>query len=345
VIEHSASETRTGLNSSVDEFLGALKKGCAACGLVGKKVLLGVSGGADSMALLRGLLPLREELYLTVCVGHLNHTLRGLESDQDAEWLQATCRSLDVPCIAGIADVAGLARERGEGSEEAARQARYDFLTQTADDLLCSHVAVGHTADDQAETILHHVLRGTGMTGLKGMSAARPLKSAKTLVRPLLSIRRREIVGYLQAIGQDYREDSSNGQTAHTRNRIRRDLFPLLEEHYNPQAREALLRLGLQAAELQDLVATLAQDLLERATAQRTATVCRLQWGELQGKSRHLVRACFVQLWQSQDWPRRNMGFDEWDRLVEIAWNGGAATLPGKIHVRRRAGLMMLEQR
>lgn len=297
------------------------------------------------MALLRGLLELAEPRYLSIYVAHLNHSLRGAESDRDAAWLTDTCRSLGVTLIAEKVDVAAIARERGDGIEEAARHARYEFLENAAAETLSTHVALGHTADDQAETILHHIVRGTGLAGLRGMPATRNLRSGRILARPLLAVRRGEILEYLSSIEQDFREDASNAELAHTRNQIRGDLLPLLERDYNPQVRAALLRLGQQAAEQQKLLESLAVELLERAVCDKTESVCRLKWDAMRGQPRHLIRASFQRLWQDQGWPRQQMGFAEWERLAELAAKGGAATLPGKIHARGRGGLLVLERR
>jgi tRNA(Ile)-lysidine synthase len=306
-------------------------------------LLLAVSGGADSVALLRGMIAVRSEQKLTLHVAHLNHKLRGAAADEDAAWLNALCGKLQVPATIGETDVAALARESALGIEEAARHARYEFLAQTAAKHKCSHIAVAHTADDQVETVLHHILRGTGLAGLRGMPRQRRLDSGVTLVRPLLDVTRAQVLEYLQTLGQDYREDHTNLDETYTRNRIRRQLLPLLEREFQPDVRQSLLRLAAQAAEAQDAIEALAGALREKVVEGKpTETECRLLWQPLVSQPRHLVRELFALIWKERNWPRQNMSFDQWDRLAEIALAGGAATFPGRIDVRRSGKYVVL---
>lgn len=310
--------------------------------LAGKRILLGVSGGADSMALLRGFLEFQIEFRLDLRAAHLNHLLRGIDADNDAEWLRQTCDALQVLVTIGEADVASLARTAGTGLEEAARSARYQFLEQTAVSLAADHIAVAHSADDQAETILHHILRGTGLAGLRGIPQYRDLATGIRLIRPLLSISRAEIRGYLADIGQDFREDASNGDETFTRNRIRRTLLPALAAEYNPNINTALLRLGQQAVEAYAAMEAMAAELLDRASVSPGPHACSLDCSLLTGRPRHLIREAFTLIWRRQDWPRQKMTFDHWDQLVEIGLHGGAATFPGIIDARRTGDVMHL---
>jgi len=297
-------------------------------------ILVAVSGGADSMALLRGLLQLRDELQLVLHVGHLDHQLRGAASREDAEWLQRVCRELHVPLKIGQRDIAHIAERTGHGIEEAARDARYEFLEKTALECDCGVIALAHTADDQSETILHHILRGTGLAGLRGIPRERKLDSGVHLLRPLLDVDRTTLRDYLQHIGQDFREDESNQDEGFTRNRIRRRLLPLLAENYNPQVRPALLRLGRQAQEAQNAFDELSRRLLDRALESSSASECRLKWQPFQDMPRHLVRETLALLWRRLGWPRQKMGFDQWDELAKIVLEGGAMTLPAEIDAR-----------
>jgi tRNA(Ile)-lysidine synthase len=305
-------------------------------------MLLAVSGGADSVALLRGLAELREDLSLVLHVAHLDHQLRGQAARDDAEWVARSSGTLGLACTIGTSDVADLARRSGRGIEETARDERYRFLTETARALDCPVIALAHTADDQAETILHHILRGTGLSGLRGIPRERRLDSGVRLIRPLLDLEHSVVLDYLARLGQDYRDDESNRDEAYTRNRLRHQLLPLLAEQYNPHVREALRRLGQQAVETQAAVESLAGELLERALHSSSAVECRLKWQALSNFPRHLVREGLAQLWQRQGWPRRNMGFEQWDSLAEIALHGGAGTLPGMIDVRREGRWLVI---
>jgi tRNA(Ile)-lysidine synthase len=305
-------------------------------------VLIGLSGGADSVALLRALVETRTRLRLELHAAHLNHQLRGPAAFADAEWVEQLCRSLSVPVTIGSVDVGSAARDTGRGIEEVARDERYRFFEKTLRTLSARYVAVAHTADDQAETILHHVLRGTGLAGLCGMPIVRELDSGALLLRPLLGIRRAELRAYLSALGQPFREDGSNADETFTRNRLRRQLLPQLEREFNPQLIDALCRLGQQGAEIQGALTACAVELLDRALESATADECRLKWQSLADRPRHLVREVMTQLWRRQEWPRQRMGFDHWDRLAGIVLEGGAGDFPEGVQARRSGRLMIV---
>ena len=311
----------------------------------GAHILLAVSGGPDSVALLLGLREVREACELTLSAAHLNHHLRGQESDEDADWVAELCRRLGLPLVVGDKDVARIAKSRGRGLEETARRERYRFLEEIASQRGCTHIAVAHTADDQVETILHHILRGTGIAGLRGMPSRRLLASEIELIRPLLEISREDVEKYLAEQGQQTRHDSSNTDPAFTRNRIRRLLLPLLRREFNLQAEDALLRLGKQATEIQELLEILARRLLQRAVRDRAGSICRLSCRELATEPRHLIRECLRLLWSEQGWPRKSMGTVEWDRLAGLVCDEGTATLPGDIQACRRGDLLILRRR
>ena len=188
----------------------------------GARVLCAVSGGADSVALLHLLCAMPE---ISVCCAHFNHRLRGAESDRDEAFVKELCAKLGVPCFIGSADVAAYAAEHGLGIEIAARKLRYEFLERTAQAQGCSRIATAHNADDNAETVLMHLLRGSGLRGLCGIPPVRG-----NVVRPLLNVPRSEIEAYLAEHGLSHVEDSSNGSDDYTRNRVRHQLLPLLGE-------------------------------------------------------------------------------------------------------------------
>jgi tRNA(Ile)-lysidine synthase len=325
-----------------------LKSAITNCGLRGSRALVGVSGGADSVALLRGLCELQVEQHLEIIAAHLNHQLRGERSCDDATWVEALCAQLGVRLILESRNIAETAEQRGHGLEETARQQRYEFLSLAAEREGCSHVAVAHTADDQAETILHHVLRGTGIAGLSGMSMTRPLDDALQLVRPLLEVTRADVETYLKGIGQDFRTDDSNTELSFTRNRIRHSLLPSLKREFNPQVEQALLRLGRQAADVRAMTEELAGRLLDSALIEKNEMICRIDCTRFTGEPVHLVRECFSLLWKRQNWPRKRMGFADWNRLATMIradqTDGSADTLPGHIEAARRGTLLVLRR-
>jgi tRNA(Ile)-lysidine synthase len=199
---------------------------------------------------------------------------------------------------------------------------------------------MAHTADDQAETILHRILRGTGLRGLAGIPRIRPLGPATTIVRPLLGITRAQIIQYLAALGQDYRSDSTNELLHGTRNRIRRELIPHIETRYNPRFKAALLNLGRLAGEAQSLIDELVDEVLARALINRTETACQIDCGQLRAAPRYVVRECFIRIWQQQGWPRQSLDFEHLQLLADLVLAPGAGafarqTLPGAVLARR----------
>ena len=216
-------------------------------------LIVAVSGGPDSLALLLLLAELRQPLALSLHVAHLDHGLRGQESREDAQFVEETARRLNLPVTLEQADVESYRVSRHISLEEAAREVRYSFLSRTSAAQGAAAVVLGHTADDQAETILMHLLRGSGLTGLTGMSPVAywpPSDNSQgvTLARPLLGVARGKTRSYCLWRGITPRVDSSNLSLKITRNRLRSDLLPLMRS-YNPQFQEALLRLGHSATQ------------------------------------------------------------------------------------------------
>lgn len=280
-------------------------------------VLAAISGGCDSVALLRLLVALKTGGAGRVCVAHLNHQLRP-EADRDEQFVVDLCRQLKVPCEVGHVAVDRLAAQEGDGIEAAARTARYRFLAETAGRLGARFVATAHTADDQAETILHRILRGTGIRGLSGMARVRPLEHA-VLIRPLLRFHRRALQAYLDALRQPYCCDASNSDVRFTRNRLRRELMPLLRKQFNPSVADALLRLGTLAGETQAVVDDLTDTLFQRVVTVENADAVQLDLGGLAGQPRYLVRELLTAVWRRQRWPLQSMGHGKWDELCTLA--------------------------
>jgi tRNA(Ile)-lysidine synthase len=200
----------------------------------GHTVLVAVSGGPDSMLLLHTLWQLRERLALQLLVAHLNHQMRP-NALEDATFVETTARNLGLCCICETSDVPAYQRQQKLSPEEAARRVRYAFLRATATQRGADRIAVGHTADDQAETVLLHLLRGSGLRGLGGMLPVRG-----PIIRPLIRVPRHAILNYLRARRLPFREDPSNAERRYRRNRMRLDLLPALRQHYNPRLVQAL---------------------------------------------------------------------------------------------------------
>jgi len=209
----------------------------------GEKVVVGVSGGADSVCLLDLLTKWQQQLGIRVHAAHLNHQLRGAEAEADARYVTRLAGSLDVPITIDTRDVNAYRRERNCSLEEAARELRYDFLATVAKNVNTRLVAVGHTRDDQVETILLHILRGAGTAGLCGLKPCLPVVNSIRVIRPLLEITRQETMSYCQQHQLEPHSDSSNLSLSFLRNRLRLELLPLLRK-YNSGIDKALLRLA-----------------------------------------------------------------------------------------------------
>ncbi len=232
------------------------------------KVLLGVSGGPDSVALLSLIFDANRVIpaYSDIFIAHLNHLIRGKESEDDAQFVNNLAKKFKLSIVTERRDVKEIARDSKMSLEEAAREERYKFFESAAKRVGANVIAVGHNADDNAETILHRIIRGTGIVGVSGMKPRRKLTPFSTidLVRPLLFTWRKDIVAYLKEKGLSYRVDSTNFKTDQFRNRIRAELIPLLEKNYNAGVKRSLIKLGETATQNYDFLEAQAKDLFKK---------------------------------------------------------------------------------
>ena len=269
----------------------------------GQTVVVAVSGGPDSTALLGLLHALAQTRSLRIHVAHLDHGLRGAESNEDAVYVRELCRRFSLPVTVEKTDVARVRAQRRLSWEAAAREVRYDFLARVAAEVGSRAVVLGHTADDQVETVLMHLLRGTGIRGLRGMLPISRWRSRGgtqevLLVRPLLKVHRHETEAYCSGLGLVARLDSSNMDRRFTRNRVRRDLLPQMER-FSPTVREAVTRLAGTVAED---VAYVDQQVLEAwpSVATREILGMRLNRGAFNdlhpSLQAHLLQRAYVEL-------------------------------------------------
>ena len=217
-------------------------------------VVCAVSGGADSVALLLGLYLLRDKLGITLSVAHFNHGLRGAESDRDQAFVRQLCSHYDLALHLGSGQVVA----GDKGLEAAARKARYGFF-----DTLSGKIATAHTADDNAETVLMHMIRGTGLKGLGGIAPSRG-----KIIRPMLSVTRQEVLRFLQEYHQDFVEDSTNQTDAFLRNRLRHHVMPLLQAE-NPSFSENMSEMALRLRQDEQLLSSLTEGPLPDVPALR----------------------------------------------------------------------------
>jgi tRNA(Ile)-lysidine synthase len=287
--------------------------------LIPRKALLviGVSGGADSVCLLHVLAEWRRRLRIRLHVAHLNHQIRGAESQADAEYVANLADSLGIPSTVESQDVAAYRIERKCSLEEAARELRYAFFASVARKVGAHRIAIGHTRDDQVETILMHILRGTGVTGLSGLAPCSPLaydsqgtslpafsrslrakRGNLLVIRPLLDITREETVSYCQEHQLEPCTDSSNLSPSFFRNRLRLHLLPLLRQ-YNPSFDQALLRLADIAREDNALIEQQASGLWDVVAKQEDNAIC-LDRKQMVGLpialQRHILRTAVTRL-------------------------------------------------
>ncbi len=278
---------------------------------LGDRWVVAVSGGSDSVALLRVLHRLAPEFGLSLSVAHLNHGVRGNDAQRDAEFVGDLAQSLNLPF-----DLGHWAPIRAAHFEADARSERYRWLAEVAENRGASVVAVGHTLDDQAETILHRILRGTGPRGLAGIPRRRALNENVTLVRPLLGVCRVQLRDELEAQGQSYREDASNADLSRTRARIRHDLLPQLAADYNPRVVESLVRLGRLVNQADSVVLAVSRELVRTATVEIDSYKIVLKRQPLTPLPR-FQRADVVRLaWRQAGWPERAMRAEHWDRIA-----------------------------
>jgi tRNA(Ile)-lysidine synthase len=294
---------------------------------LGPGVVVAVSGGSDSVGLLRVLHALAPELGLVLSVAHLDHGARGAAARDDARFVAELAGRLGLPFDLGHWEPTRVAH-----FESDARRARYAWLGEIARARGAGALAVGHTRDDQAETILHRIVRGTGLKGLAGIPARRRLSADVVLIRPLLDVPREEIRAYLGRYGQPFRDDATNTDTTRTRARIRHDLLPKLGAEYNPRAAEAIVRLGVLAARservVRDRIIAIERDVTLR-TGAGEVLMDRVALANLPPFQRAEV---LRRAWRRVGWPEGSMSERRWRRLSTLARRRtGRASIGGHV--------------
>jgi tRNA(Ile)-lysidine synthase len=320
---------------------------------IDRGLVVAVSGGPDSVALARAVV--EAATAGPIVLAHLNHLLRGDASDADEAFvvdLHARLTTAGAPnrlhCARARIDVGAEARALGANLEAHARRVRYRWLADTARAFGARWVATGHTADDQAETVLHRLLRGTGLQGLRGIAAHRDLEPGGpgvSVVRPLLRATRADVLAYLESLGQPYRHDESNDNLDRTRNRIRRELLPQLAAQYNAAIVPILTRLAEQADEAFRDDEAAAARLLCASERPRAAETIVLDCTPLREAPRRLVREVFRLVWRREDWPTSAMDYPAWDRLAALVCDElPAVDLPGGVRAVRRERVVQLRR-
>jgi tRNA(Ile)-lysidine synthase len=307
--------------------------------------LLAVSGGADSMALLQACARLHTDGWLgEIVVAHLNHGLRGDAGRADRKFVESQAAVRDLVCVTESIKAHQLENDTGGSLESAARGARYEFLTRVAEQQQCRFVVTAHHRSDQAETVLHNIMRGTGVRGLSGMPATRKLSDQVTCIRPMLRIKKPAIDEFVAEQGIAFRSDATNADPRFLRNRIRQQLLPMLLSDYNRNATDHLTELAENAGDILACVDALASEILTQAVLESDTNIIRLDRRALCDAPEPLLRHAMTLLWSRQEWPRQKMSAEHWRRLADMIRSNesASASLPGRIQVSVKCQLVRL---
>ncbi len=304
-------------------------------------VVVAVSGGADSVALLRALHQIKSELTKpstgSLFVAHYNHKLRGADSDGDAAFVSELAANLKLGFHAGSG-----ASNVASSSENDFREERYEFLFDVARKTNSRYIVTAHHRDDQVETVLFRVFRGTGIGGLQGIPLSRVVDESLTIVRPMLDVKRTTIDAALDAWGQSYRNDVSNQQSKYARNFLRNEVLPLLRERF-ASADDSVVRLSKQATEQQAFLREQMMPLFQFVSERDNGVT--IECGSLRGQSPVLLRELFSEIFRRNSWPVSQLGFRELDhlaRLVVSNYDVPRFQLPGMIDCRKDGRLIRL---
>ena len=317
----------------------------------GKSVVVALSGGPDSVAMLRALDEIVKSQAVSgqtrLIVAHLNHRLRGAQSDQDEAFVQDLAQSLDLEAVLEAAP-----EPLHQGGESRWRKARSEFLRRTAQRLDARWIATAATADDQVETMLHHLLRGTGPAGLAGIRTERTLEDHLGLAHPMLGVWKSDLLEYLSSLGQTYRIDESNLSDRFTRNRIRNECLPYLERFVgSDRLKERLWTAGELIRQEHEVIEGMAKEWLESAA---------IDWGQdslklvaskgLDALAWPVLQCALVRIWHRMAWPLGDVGQPHWNRVRK--WLEKALRtphpqrmqMPGRIELRFRRGQLQIRR-
>lgn len=328
-------------------LLDRVKKDIEAYGLIEKgwSIVVGVSGGADSIGLLFILKTLAKEMELAITAVHVHHGLRGAEADGDAALVQELCDRWKIPLEIHYADVRAIAQQRGISLEEAGREERYRIFKHVLKKNGAQVIAVAHQREDQAETVMLNLLRGTGIDGLCGME----MKQGH-IIRPLLHISRKEILSFLKAQGIDYRVDSSNLSSDYTRNRIRNELFPSIESMFAVNIHEQLVRLSSLARDDRVFLDQAANEAYEKCLINDQAALeadsVILSVEKLKNCHPALIKRIIRLAWERINTNRKHLEWIHVSKILELMdkETGKKLNLPCQVVAKVSYGKLMLQR-
>jgi len=308
----------------------------------GERVVVALSGGPDSTALLTVLAPIAKALDLSLIIAHFNHGLRGVESDKDEKFSRELSNKMGLSFVSGKMD--HRKGKKGISPEDYYRRERYDFLNKISEDYQAHKIALGHNLQDQAETVLLNILRGSGSEGLKGFL---PMRDGK-FIRPLIEISRREIISFLNEAGIPYRQDSSNKNKIYLRNQIRSELIPYLKEKFNPRIEENLAQMAEILRQEDEFIRQRVAHALKSSVIERQQDRILLKIADVNKLHPAIRWRLFKTLLESLS-PAKN-GFSvihikSLDNLAQKCESGKIIVLPLGIEARREYDNLILERK
>jgi tRNA(Ile)-lysidine synthase len=305
------------------------------------RVVAAVSGGPDSTALLVALVQIASLLDFSIIVAHFNHGLRGAKSDEDEKYSQELAKKMGLIFVSGKMDQ--KLRQKGESPEDFYRQQRYQFLNKVAEDYNAQKIALGHNIQDQAETVLLNLLRGSGLEGLKGIL---PMREGK-FIRPLIEVSRGEIIAFLSKARISCCQDSSNESKIYLRNKIRGELIPYLKEKFNPRIEENLAQMAEILRQDDDYIGNSVKEAMKSTYIQNQSNRISLNIEYVKGLAPAIRSRLFKKILESLNPEKNGFSFSNikaLERLAQITESGKRFSLPLGIEVKREYDNLILER-
>jgi len=281
----------------------------------GDRIIVGISGGADSVCLLKILLELKDEFNLNLIAVHVNHGLRGTEAQHDQSFVEELCKDWGIPLKTYFVNIKVLSKKMGVSEEEAGREARYRIFKKVLKNTGYDYIAVAHNRDDQAETVMLNILRGTGLDGLCGM-----VMKQGEIIRPLLNISRRQIIEYLESNKLSYCTDSSNKSSEYTRNRVRNELFPEIRRLFGIDPVNQLYRLSILVGEDKDLLEQVTRNSYDAVVLEDEDDVVLSATG-LRTLSNAVVKRIIRMAWEKINKSKKNLESVHVDQIITLCQN------------------------
>ncbi|MDP6685444.1 MAG: tRNA lysidine(34) synthetase TilS [Candidatus Omnitrophota bacterium] len=309
------------------------------------KLLIGISGGPDSVTLLYCLYELKKDFSLDITCAHLDHKFRGEESQEDRRFCEGLAKKLDIDIVCDEIDVPKIAKEEGISPEAAAREERYNFFKKAAQTKKITKIAVGHNKDDQAETVLMRAIRGSGLAGLGGMNPVKSMQGV-TIIRPLIEVSRKDIEGFIVEKGLKFRRDSSNDKVVFTRNRVRHELIPYIEKNFNSNIKNVLANMCENLR--------VENEFLEKYSKRKFNSLSKVQTGEIiidlkklkkqpDAVKKRILRSAL----ESFKGNLRTLTYQHWREMEELIANrpgNSIVDLPGGINIVKEKNKLVIRK-